>query len=146
MGERETERNRERQHRTFVPPFTFFHPLLHKNVCQTTEDGSSGSPYLRVTVRAAEIRQEQLLTIDYDAMEIEMSSPFDCRCGADNCRGRVSGFANMAPAAQREYAGGGTAAAAATRRVVGGGRPTGPLPLTGAVKAWAKQNNLPRTR
>lgn len=97
-------------------------------------------PYLRVTVRPPEIRQNQLLTIDYNAMELDMSSPFDCRCGADNCRGRVSGFANLPPAAQKEYT---TSAPAAS---VAGKRPEGPPPLIGAVRAWAKEANLPGAR
>lgn len=86
-----------------------------------------------MTVRAPEIQPNQLLTIDYNAMEIDMSCPFDCRCGSDNCRGRVSGFANLPPATQREYT---SAPAAGTALAV-------PPPLTGAVRTWAKENNLP---
>eukprot|EP00903_Cladosiphon_okamuranus_P010554 g9982.t1 len=93
-------------------------------------------PFLRVTVRATEIREDQLLTIDYNAMELDMSCPFDCRCGADNCRGRVVGFANLPRAAQKEYTSAPTVSLA-------GEKPKGPPPLTGAVRAWAKEANLP---
>eukprot|EP00752_Nemacystus_decipiens_P008600 g7679.t1 len=96
-------------------------------------------PYLRVTVRAPEITQNQPLTIDYNAMEIDMSSPFDCGCCAGNCRGRVSGFANLPLAVQEEY----TKAAAAPATSTVGERPRGAPPLTGAVRAWAKANKVP---
>ncbi|CAM9722052.1 unnamed protein product [Hapterophycus canaliculatus] len=93
-------------------------------------------------------------------MELELSSPFDCSCGADRCRGRVSGFANLPPAVQREYLdesstarstvptsgptvaaavdGGGGADGAVAE---GSGRTsTGPSPLTDVVKKWAEEN------
>lgn len=93
-------------------------------------------------MRAPGIRRNQLLTIDYDAMEIDISCPFDCSCGAGNCRGRVSGFANMAPAAQREYAE--AAAGIEGEKPAGAGAGAGRHPpLTGAVKAWAKENVVP---
>ena len=92
-----------------------------------------------MTVRAPEIRRQEPLTIDYNAMEIDMSCPFDCGCGADNCRGRVSGFANLPPAAQKEY----LSAAAVPAASTAGEGPDGPPPLTGAVRAWAKENHVP---
>lgn len=88
-----------------------------------------------------------------------MSSPFDCNCGADRCRGRVSGFANLPPAEQREYLDGrwktrSTPAdpapiAAATDGGAGIGKAVaegsernamGPAPLTHVVKKWAEEN------
>jgi D-alanine-D-alanine ligase len=37
------------------------------------------------------IAQGEELTLDYGAAMNELSEPFDCRCGAPNCRGRIIG-------------------------------------------------------
>jgi hypothetical protein len=34
----------------------------------------------------------QEITFHYDTTEYEMAEPFDCRCGAANCDGRIQGF------------------------------------------------------
>lgn len=119
-------------------------------------------PYLRVQVRGTRIDENEPLTIDYNTFEVDMSSPFDCHCGADRCRGRVSGFANLPPAVQKEYLDGywtarstaapipGASAAADGGVGVGGavtegsGRAaaTGPAPLTDTVKKWANDNSI----
>ncbi|CAN0394543.1 unnamed protein product [Pylaiella littoralis] len=107
--------------------------------------------YLRVTVRAAEIPQDEGLTIDYNAMEINMVCTFDCACGADKCKGRVSGFANLPRTAQKEYlderwatapAAAAPAAAATAAAAAAGNKSQlpGPPPLVGAVATWAKRN------
>lgn len=40
------------------------------------------------------VRGEEILW-DYAMSEYELSAPFECRCGARACRGRVSGFRNL---------------------------------------------------
>ncbi|CAN0428932.1 unnamed protein product [Ectocarpus fasciculatus] len=60
-------------------------------------------------------------------MEIGMTCPFDCQCGAAKCKGWVSGFSNLSSAEQKEYIDGGA---------------TGSPPLTGAVKTWAEEHNI----
>ncbi|CAM9534772.1 unnamed protein product [Ectocarpus sp. 12 AP-2014] len=95
--------------------------------CQLEVVDAAEQPYLRVTVRAPRIQPNELLTIDYNAMEIDMSCPFDCQCGAVRCRGLVSGFSNLSRAEQKEYIDGG-----ATRSP----------PLTGAVKTWAEEHDV----
>ena len=59
-------------------------------------------PCVRVTVIATEILKGEMLTIDYNAMEVDMVSSFDCACGAVNCRGRISGFSKLPPSVQEE--------------------------------------------
>lgn len=87
-----------------------------------------------------------------------MSSPFDCTCGAGRCRGRVSGFANLPPAVQREYLDGrwtatrttpparavaGTNGGVGGSVAVGSGKTEmGPAPLTDVVKKWATENTV----
>ena len=34
----------------------------------------------------------QEITFHYDTTEYEMAEPFECRCGADDCFGRIQGF------------------------------------------------------
>lgn len=48
------------------------------------------------------------ITIDYTCHEAAMTAPFDCRCGAPGCLGRVAGWATLTPA-QREARRGRTA-------------------------------------
>lgn len=96
---------------------------------------------MSLIVRAAEIQEGELITLDYNVMEIDMSDPFDCLCGAPKCRGRISGFSNLAPDIQAEYIAGDQ-----TSRVGGtsaGAAPDFP-PLTPMVKAWldASRNKL----
>ena len=42
-------------------------------------------------VALREIRPGEELTLDYSALINEEGEPFDCRCGASSCRGRVVG-------------------------------------------------------
>lgn len=37
------------------------------------------------------------ITFDYDTTEYDMAEPFDCRCGAQCCRGRIRGFRHLDP-------------------------------------------------
>ncbi|CBN75800.1 hypothetical protein Esi_0181_0035 [Ectocarpus siliculosus] len=60
-------------------------------------------------------------------MEIDMSCPFECQCGAVRCRGLVSGFSNLSRVEQKEY--------------INGGATRSPS-LTGAVKMWAEEHNI----
>ncbi|CAN0375012.1 unnamed protein product [Ectocarpus sp. 12 AP-2014] len=95
--------------------------------CQLEVVDTAEQPYLRVTVRAPRVQPNELLTIDYNAMEIDMTCPFDCQCGAVRCRGCVSGFSNLSLAEQEEFIDGGA---------------TGSPPLTGAVKTWAEEHGI----
>lgn len=38
------------------------------------------------------------ITIDYNCHEADMSAPFDCRCGAQGCLGRIAGWDHLTPA------------------------------------------------
>lgn len=91
-------------------------------------------------MRAAEIEEGELITLDYNAMEIDMSDPFDCECGAPKCRGRISGFSKLAPDIQAEYIAGGRTSGVGERSA--GAAPDLP-PLTPVVEAWldAARNN-----
>lgn len=116
----------------FVPP-TFIH--------RTKNSQGHRQPYLRVTVRAADIPRNEPLTIDYNAMEIDMVCPFDCLCGAEKCKGRVSGFASLPRTSQKEYLDGRWAkASTASEKIREKVRLPGPPPLVGAVIIWAKEN------
>ncbi|CAN0161670.1 unnamed protein product [Ectocarpus sp. 4 AP-2014] len=95
--------------------------------CQLEVVDTAEQPYLRVTVRAPRVQPNELLTIDYNAMEIDMTCPFDCQCGAVRCTGWVSGFSNLSRDEQEEYIDGGA---------------TGSPPLTGAVKTWAEEHGI----
>ena len=48
-----------------------------------------------------DIGQNEELVFDYETTEFEMAEPFQCRCGANTCRGQIRGFKHLAPA-QRE--------------------------------------------
>lgn len=76
------------------------------------------------------VEPREPLTIDYNAMEIEMSSPFDCLCGTSSCAGRVAGFSRLPIDARNEYM--------AQEQGHGEGRKN--LRLTPLVRAWATEN------
>lgn len=92
-------------------------------------------PCVRVVVIAPEIPEGEMLTVDYNAFEVDMTSSFDCACGAVNCRGRISGFSRLPPSVQQEYLQGRWS----TSEVGAGGSGAPPL-LTEVVKAWAAAN------
>lgn len=76
-----------------------------------------------------------MLTVDYNAFEVDMTSSFDCACGDVNCRGHISGFSRLPPSVQQEYIQGRWS----TSEVGAGGSGAPPL-LTEVVKAWAVAN------
>ena len=88
-------------------------------------------PCVRVTAIAPEILKGETLTIDYNAMEVDIISSFDCACGAVNCRGHISGFSKLPPSVQEEYIQGRWL----TSQVGTEGSGAPPL-LTGVVKDW----------
>jgi len=47
-----------------------------------------------------QIRAGEDLTFDYLTTEWDMAEPFQCRCGAAGCRGRVGGLKHLPPAEQ----------------------------------------------
>ena len=49
------------------------------------------------------IQPGEALSIDYNTFELDMSTPFECRCGAPCCRGRIAGFTRLPTAVRREY-------------------------------------------
>lgn len=51
-----------------------------------------------VAVQGIAVGEE--LTFDYLTTEWEMATPFQCRCGAVDCRGLVRGFRHLSPEAQ----------------------------------------------
>lgn len=48
-----------------------------------------------------DIAADEEITLDYNCHEAAMTAPFECRCGAADCLGRVAGWAALTPA-QRE--------------------------------------------
>lgn len=48
-------------------------------------------PETRLYHALRDIQPGELLTMDYDETEDVLFRPFECRCGADNCRGWVAG-------------------------------------------------------
>jgi len=54
----------------------------------------------RTFVALRPIESGESVTYDYDTTEFDMAEPFDCTCGSDACRERVSGFAHLSPMAQ----------------------------------------------
>ena len=48
------------------------------------------------------IAKDEILSFDYNTTEWLMDSPFDCRCGKDNCVGRVGGFSLLEAERQAE--------------------------------------------
>lgn len=38
------------------------------------------------------------IVLDYNCHEADMSAPFDCACGAEDCVGRVAGWNRLSPA------------------------------------------------
>lgn len=91
-------------------------------------------PRLRLAVVATTVKPGELLTIDYNAMEIEMDSPFDCACGSPACAGRIEGFSKLPEAVRRQYLAGGAAGVDAP-----GGKKKSAL-LTPVVRGWASAN------
>ena len=53
-----------------------------------------------VTLR--DIAHGEELTLDYARSMNELSAPFDCRCGASNCRGHVTGRAENSVTAREQ--------------------------------------------
>eukprot|EP00904_Undaria_pinnatifida_P003002 jgi/Undpi1/12702/HiC_scaffold_6.g02370.m1 len=96
---------------------------------------SGKDPCLRVFVAAPKIARGQTLRIDYNAMEINMISSFDCNCGAVNCRGRISGFSNLPRSVQEEYI-----EKRWSTSEVGDGGSGAPALLTEVVKDWVAAN------
>lgn len=47
-----------------------------------------------------------MLMINYNAFEVDMSSPFECHCGAPNCHGRIEGFSKLSIPSREQYLGG----------------------------------------
>lgn len=58
----------------------------------------------RTLVARRVIRNGEQITFDYTTTEAQMAEPFDCRCGAERCLGRVSGFLALPAAEQRSRA------------------------------------------
>ncbi|MFA6110286.1 MAG: SET domain-containing methyltransferase [Candidatus Latescibacterota bacterium] len=51
-------------------------------------------------VATREIGVGEELTFDYLTTEWEMATPFECHCGAVDCRGLIQGFKHLSPEAQ----------------------------------------------
>lgn len=58
----------------------------------------------RTLVARRTIRAGEQVTFDYTTTEAQMAEPFDCRCGATRCLGRVSGFLALSAEEQRARA------------------------------------------
>lgn len=82
------------------------------------------------------VKPGELLTIDYNAMEIEMTSPFDCVCGSSSCVGRIEGFSKLPRAVREQYL-----ADSETVKANGSGS-TKPARLTPLVRAWASGSQI----
>lgn len=54
----------------------------------------------RTLVARRTIREGEQVTFDYTTTELRMAEPFECRCGASACLGRVRGFLALTPAQQ----------------------------------------------
>jgi len=62
-------------------------PLRHLNhACEPTARFEG-----RELFAARDLEPGDAVTIDYNAHESEMTEPFECRCGAPGCVGRVQG-------------------------------------------------------
>lgn len=58
----------------------------------------------RTLVARHAIRAGEQVTFDYTTTEASMAEPFECRCGAAACIGRVQGFLALSADAQRARA------------------------------------------
>jgi hypothetical protein len=50
-----------------------------------------------------DLKKGDALTFWYPSSEWEMAQPFDCNCGTDKCKGRISGVKDMDPRVLRGY-------------------------------------------
>lgn len=44
-------------------------------------------------VALRDIKAGEEVTWDYETAEAELSNPFECHCGAEKCRGKITGYA-----------------------------------------------------
>ena len=58
----------------------------------------------RTLVARRAIQSGEQVTFDYTTTEASMAEPFDCRCGAPKCLGRVQGFLTLTAEEQRARA------------------------------------------
>lgn len=85
---------------------------------------------------ASTIQPGDVLSADYNTFELYMESPFDCVCGAANCRGRIAGFTRLPVDIREEY----------LQQNGGNGVNERFNLLTRAVRSWGEANRdaLPR--
>lgn len=66
-----------------------FHPVLAA-AAHSCEPNCRVSFFDRALLAIAPIAPGEAITIDYKATDRRLSHPFECRCGAQACRGRVA--------------------------------------------------------
>lgn len=76
------------------------YPWRFLNHCCEPNASISG----RTLVARHAIRAGEQVTFDYTTTEASMAEPFECRCGAAACIGRVQGFLALSADAQRARA------------------------------------------
>ncbi len=66
-------------------------------------DPNCGIQGTRILVARRRIAQGEQVTFDYAMTEEELEYPFDCQCGAESCRGQITGFRDLPPEIIEEY-------------------------------------------
>jgi hypothetical protein len=67
------------------------------------EPNTRFDPALRALVAEREIAPGDELTFFYPSTEWDMATPFDCRCGALRCIGRIDGASRLGPSVLAGY-------------------------------------------
>ncbi len=66
-------------------------PYVAGKVLHSCEPNSMLDVSTHEYLATRDIEEGELLTMDYDLTEDYLFQPFDCQCGAPNCRGRIAG-------------------------------------------------------
>jgi hypothetical protein len=66
-------------------------PYFAGKILHCCDPNARLDPESRLYFAVRDISEGELLTMDYDETEDVLYRAFECRCGADNCRGYVAG-------------------------------------------------------
>ena len=68
-----------------------YDPYVMGKVLHSCNPNMSCSMYVREFIAKRDIEPGELLTMDYEETEDELSRAFECHCGSTNCRKYISG-------------------------------------------------------
>ena len=68
-----------------------YDPYVMGKVLHSCNPNMSCSMYVREFIAKRDIQPGEMLTMDYEETEDELSRAFECHCGSPNCRKYISG-------------------------------------------------------